>query len=133
MFRQVTTILMAVLVASQPLIAIADTHLLHQSGVPHSPLDLLHNAPGSPDHHHKAHQFASVKITAEFVTTQDAASLDVEVPECGSCNHTHTTSRVLLSSATPVASLSSKQQNLHFYLSPQSFEHRTSPYRPPRF
>lgn len=142
-FSQTIIVLMTLLVAAQPLSAMADTHLLHQSGVAHSPLDVLHNNSGAPDHRHTEHPFTHTNMSAELVTIQNEVVLDgsattvdasnaSETTECRPCGHTHTTSSAILASTAPVTSLASKQQNLHFYLSPQSFEHRASPYRPPR-
>ncbi|MEH6639327.1 MAG: hypothetical protein V7717_08650 [Porticoccaceae bacterium] len=145
-FKQVIAMLVVVLLASQPLAAIAELHLFYQSGSEHSSFDFLHNNSSPSKHSHTRHQLAGVKIAVELITIKSEVVLDeaavavktVETvdtsatPEGESCGHTHTTCSALLASAAPVTSLASKQQNLHFYLSPQSFEYSASLYRPPR-
>lgn len=150
-FKQVIAMLVVVVLASQPLAAIAELHLFYQSGSEHSSFDFLPNNSSPSKHPHTRHQLAGVKIAVELITIKSEVVLDeaavalavntvdtVETvdtsatPEGESCGHTHTTCSALLASAAPVTSLASKQQNLHFYLSPQSFEHSASLYRPPR-
>lgn len=135
--------LVMVLLASQPLAAIAELHSFYQSGAEHSSFDFLHNNSNSSKHPHTGHHLASAKIAIELITIKSEVVLDevavaVEAvgtsatSECEPRSHTHTTCSALLASAAPVALLASKQQNLHFYRSRQSFEHKASLYRPPR-
>ena len=142
MLKQVITILMIVLVASQPLGAIAEAHPFHQSGAQHSPLDLLHTSSNSVyfRHEHKDHHLAgsdivtelSTKFSAKLSTKNEATFNTGEIPDCGHCSHTHATYSASVASSAPLASLISKQPNIHFYLSLKPFEHNTSFYRPPR-
>lgn len=140
MLRQVISLLMAVLVASQPLGAIAEAHPFNQSGAQHSPLDLLHTSSNSNSayfrHEHKDHHLAGsdivTKLSTKFSTKDEATYGTAETPDCGHCSHTHATYSASVASSAPLASLISKQQNMHFYLPLKPVEYSASLYRPPR-
>ncbi|MBQ0798527.1 MAG: hypothetical protein KBT63_04530 [Porticoccaceae bacterium] len=111
-FKQVIAMLVVVVLASQPLAAIAELHLFYQSGSEHSSFDFLPNNSSPSKHPHTRHQLAGVKIAVELITIKSEVVLDeaavalavntvdtVETvdtsatPEGESCGHTHNLQR----------------------------------------